>query len=310
MNKTDMKRFVRLACLILAAAFLFVSTGPAVHAQGLEDHYLVAVWSRKQSICAGQSTLITVSYGLKKGMKELGAPIFTVRTTIGTVTPSKSTGGLGSGLLYFTFTSKEAGTAEITATANEADGSATMTIEVQKDCQYSYQLWVSVKSLTSYEGIVYNWEYILIAKGTFIPSDLPPLAPLVDNMKTTVTINDLQAPPEDACNVPATVFKGLSGSGKATASGKFTGNQVVTFMLTDAKIEQDASFTLFCKDGSITRFLPLSYSGSNWIQEDFLDAGGMRSVEINTFERGVDELKDNPGTDAYYSAVLIVEKIK
>jgi hypothetical protein len=319
MKKKGMEHFMRLAGSILAAAFLFLSTGPAVHAQKPPDSYWVKIYfGADKSVCVGQTTTLAVAYKLKKGEVEKAPPSFSFQVTNGNVTsPNPTSGGTGSGFVFFNFTATEPGEAVLFAEANQGDGSDMTTIKVKKDCEYSYNLVVTLRAASALDGVVFSWKDSLKTKGTFKPvaADLAPIAPLSPNgtIDTTLMILDEGMSDQDECNVPATVWTGLTGSGTEIVSGQMlqNGSQAgVQILINAVQIKHSPTFATPCKHGTISKSIPLDFSESYWVHEDFPADGGSRQIKIDLFEKGVANLNEAPGTEASYDAFLEVRRVR
>jgi hypothetical protein len=305
MKKTGMEGFMRLAGSVLAAAFLFLSTGPAVYAQKPPDRYWVKIYfGADKSVCVGQTTTLTVAYNLKKGEVEKAPPSFSFQVTNGNVTsPNPTSGGAGSGFVFFNFTATEPGEAVLLAEANQGDGSDMTTIQVKKDCEYSYDLVVTLRSASALDGVVFSWKDFLTTKGTFTPvaAELAPIAPLLPNgtIDTALAILDEGLSDQDECNVPATVWTGLIGSGTEIVSGQMlqNGSQAgVQILINAVTIKHRPTFATPCKHGTV--------------HEDFPAEGGIRQIKIDLFEKGVANLNEAPGTEASYEAFLEVRRVR
>jgi hypothetical protein len=317
MNKLGMNRFIRLVCPILVAAYLFISTGAAP--TPIPSKYTVKIYyGADKTLCVGQSTTLTVAYKLNKGQTEKSPPRFSFQATNGTVSPDTSDpGAAGSGFVYFTFTATEAGDAALFAQANQGDGSDMTTIPVEKDCQYSYNLIITLQATSSNGGVILKWMDVIKSKGTFtpVPAGLAPLAPLTPNGKldALLTIFDEELPQQDECNVPATEWTGLDGSGTAIVSGQVLGGGPQAGVVIDfnsVAMKHDPSFATPCKHGKVGQKLPMDFSADSWIHEQFPAWGGSRQIRIEMLENGVKALNKSPGTSASYTAVLTVERLK
>jgi hypothetical protein len=315
MNKPGMNRFVRLACSILMAVFLVLSTGAAASAQ----KYSVTIYSNvEKSICVGQTADMTVLYRLNKGQKETAAPIISMVVTHGTVAPQKAPGLLlGSDFLNFTFTATEPGVAKIFAQANQGDGSGSMTITVLKECKYTYNLVATLHVKKSNEDAQWEWEEVIKAKGTFtlVAPGLEQLANLTpDTMEGHVNVLNMHTPPDLKCNDSATVWTRLGGTGTVMVSGELenTTNGGVTITFSNAKVTGSDSFATPCKDKTISTQFTTDFSPqeSPFIQEHFPPQGETRNIKIVWFDKAAKNLSAGAGTSASYSAVLTVTRVK
>jgi len=171
MNKTGMKRFVRLACQFLAAAFLFLSTGPAVHAQNAQQKYMLKIYGAGTEICDGQSVTPAAGCSLNKGQTDGGvAPTFSFSVTHGTVDPQMSLPqAMGSGFTFFMFTATKVGDAEISTRATDGGGFDKVTVKVEESCHYSYQLWLRLRFTNNFKGTAYTSQDVILAEGTLTP---------------------------------------------------------------------------------------------------------------------------------------------
>jgi hypothetical protein len=318
MNKTGMNRFIRLACQILAAALLFLSTGPAVHAQNTQQKYSLKIYGAGTEICVGQSITPAVGYKLNEGQTDGGIlPRFSFQATHGTVDPKTSKpGARGSGYEPFTFKATDEGDAKLSAQLLGGGASASTTVKV-KECKYSYDLIVTLNGKSNLDGVILDWTEVIKSKGTYTPvaEDLEPLTPLVPNGKieATLTVNDAQLPKQDECNVPATTWTGLDGSGDNTVKGKWVKNGIeygVTIELNAVDVKHTPAFSTPCKHGTVQRTLPMSFFESQWVYEQLPAWGDVRQIKIDQMEQGVKRLNKSPGTSASYTAVLTVWRIK
>lgn len=316
MKKTGMNSFIRLAGCILAAVFLFLTSGPNAYAQTSPQKYWVKIYpSVGTTICIGESTWLMASYHLNKGQVEKTAPIFTFEASNGEITSTNpAPGSPGAGEVYFQFKGTEAGVAKIWATANLSDGSDLMTIHVKKDC-YSYQLIIELDATSTLNGVILKWQEFFLGKGYFTPTaaDLAPLAPLTPNgtIKPVLNILDMNVPDQSECNAPETFWDNLIGSGTDIVSGQYLGkgNQAdVRFEMTSIQITHTPKFTIPCKKGNISNFLSLSFTTGNGVNEVFPASGGTRQIKIDLMEKGVARLNSSPGTSASYTAYLTLKR--
>jgi hypothetical protein len=319
MNRTGMKRIVRLACTILAAAFVFLSGGPAAQAQTTREVYWVKIYpGADKTLCVGQTTTLSVAYKLNPGQAEKGPPSFTFQVDHGNVSSANpAPGPAGAGFVFFNFTATQAGQAALFAQANQGDGSDIATITVKPDCEYSYDLLVMLDVTSSNAGVVLKWAQVIRTAGVFTPADaeLAPLAPLSPNaqLDTTVTIYDEQVADQDECNVPATTWTGLEGTGSAIVSGQLLNGgtrEGVRVIIDSVSIKLDPGFNVPCKHGNLSRTLPMDFSHVSWVSETFPPHGGTRQIKIDQLETGVAALNKSPGTSARYSAILTVRRYK
>ncbi len=115
------------------------------------------------------------------------------------------------------------------------------------------------------------------------------------------------------CNVPATVWTGLTGSGTDIVSGQMLKNgsqEGVRIMINAVQVQHSPTFTTPCADGPVSATLPLNFSEPYWLQQDFPAGGGSRQVKIELFDKGVEKLNGNPGTNAAYEAFLEVRRVR
>jgi hypothetical protein len=319
MSNPAKNRFVHLAGSIFAAVILFLSTGPDAHAQAAYDVYGVKIYyGTDTTICVGQTTTITVAYHLNAGKKAEAPPILSFQVTDGQVTSENpTTGGAGSGFVYFSFYVTKAEDAALYAQVNQTDGYAMTTIPVQ-NCQYTYNLVAKVHTTSSDQGTVFKWTQILIFDGTFTPSapGVAPLAPLVPNatIQTNLVIQDEEMPPDDECNVPATTWTGLQGSGTAKVTGQLVNGPpqagvTIDFATVDI-VKWAPTYNIPCKDGPLNKTLVLNFQQNDWAHEQFPISGGSREIQIDFLEQGVKNLNASPGTTASYDAILTVKRVK
>ncbi len=319
MSNPAKKRFVRLAGSILAAVLLFLSTRPEAHAQAAYDMYGVKIYyGTDTTLCVGQTTTVTVSYHLNAGKKEKAPPILSFQVTNGNVTSKNpTTGGAGSGFVYFDFYVTKAEDAALYAQVNQTDGYDMTTIPVQ-DCQYKYNLVTKLHAASSNGGVVFKWTQILIFEGTFTPSapgGEAPLVPLTPNgtIQADFKVEDEEMPPEDECNVPATKWTGLQGSGTAKVTGQLVNSPPqagVTIDFATVDFKHNPSYHVPCKDWPLDNTLILGFQENDWIHEQFPISGGSREIQIDTLEQSVKNLNKSRGTTAYYDAILTLKRVK
>jgi hypothetical protein len=317
MNKPGMNRFVRLVCLILAAASLFLATGAAV--TPTPSKYTVTIGADEYRVCVGQTVNIVVSYSLNEGQTETAKPSIYVFASHGKVTPETSTGARDTSYVGVRYTAENTGLDTITAYINKGDdGSAKMVMRVVGDCQYGYKLVILLKSSGNNSDIVYKWQDYFKSEETFsviqMISDLS-AGQTIQSLKAlfaTLYIDDLQFPSNKDCDVPATVWTGLEGNGTLIVKGEMLKSSrldLVRVEFSSAGMDHSPTFTTPCGDQTKTVTLPLSFSVSPFIQEDFPYTGGERNIKIDYFEKGVKQLKRG-GSDASYEAYLKVWRVK
>jgi len=119
MKKTGLNRFVRLTCLILAAAFLLFPTGAATAADKHKGppFYHVTVSVDDKKLCVGESTTVTVKYDLTVG-QEKEEPIVRVEFSDGTP-PYPTWGGMGHGVVSIDFAATQPGKVTIWGFVNK-----------------------------------------------------------------------------------------------------------------------------------------------------------------------------------------------
>ena len=317
MKKPGMNRFVRLVCLMLAAASLFLITGAAV--TPTPSKYNVSLISDGYQVCVGQTVNMVVSYSLNEGQKDTADPSIYVFASHGKVTPETSTGARGTSYVGVRYTAEDPGLDNIAASINGGyDGSAKMAIKVLGDCQYSYKLIILVKTSSTDGDLSYIWQDYYKSEETFAVAgpgmDLS-AGQTVQSLKAlfaTLYIEDLQWPSNKDCNVAATTWTGLEGTGTLIASGEMLkGSQqdMVRIDFSSAAMDQTPTFTIPCKDETKTVTAPLSFSVKPFIQEDFPLLGGARNIKVDFFEKGIEKLKSG-FTIASYEAYLKVWRVK
>jgi len=317
MNKPGKNRLVRLVRLILAAASLFLSTG-AVPTQ-TPSKYQVSIIADGYQVCVGQTVNIVVSYSLNEGQKDTAAPSIYVFASKGTVTPETSTGARGTSYVGVRYTAENPGTDNLEASINGGyDGSAKMAIKVLGECQYSYKLVILLKTSSHAGDLSYIWQdyfkseenFAVVGMGMDLSAGqtIQSLKPLF----ATIYIEDLQWPSNKDCNVAATTWTGLEGTGTLIVSGemvKSSRQDLVRINFSSAGMDQTPTFTIPCKDETRTVTAPLSFSVEPFIQEDFPLSGGARNIKIDFFEKGIEKLKSG-FTVASYKAYLKVWRVK
>lgn len=317
MNKPGTNWFVRLVCTILAAASLFLSTGAAPTPP--PKKYDVSIAAGEYQICVGQSVQIGVTYRLNEGQKDTAAPSIYLFASKGTVTPETSTGARGTSYVGVRYTAENPGLDNIEASINGGyDGSAKMAIRVLGECQYSYKLIILLKSSVKDGDMSYVLQNYYKSEETFaVAGPGMGLSPgqTIQSLKAwflTSTIEDLQWPSLKDCNVAATTWTGLEGTGVLIVSGEMRkGSQqdLVRVDFSSAGMDQTATFTTPCKDETRTVTLPLSFSVEPFFQEDFPLNGGARNIKIEFFEKGIENLRSG-GVSASYKAYLKVWRVK
>ncbi len=317
MNKPGKNRFVRLVCLILAAASLFLSTGAAP--TQTPSKYQVSIIADGYQVCVGQTVNIVVSYSLNEGQKDTAAPSIYVFASKGTVTPETSTGARGTSYVGVRYTAENPGTDNLEASINGGyDGSAKMAIKVLQECQYSYKLVILLKTSSHAGDLSYIWQDYFKSEENFavvgMGMDLSP-GQTIQSLKplfATIYIEDLQWPSNKDCNVAATTWTGLEGTGTLIVSGemvKSSRQDLVRVNFSSAAMDQTGTFTIPCKEETRTVPLPMSFSVSPFIQEDFPLQGGARNIKIDFFEKGIKNLQSG-WTIASYKAYLKVWRVK
>jgi len=318
MNKPGMNRFVRLVCPILAAASLFLSTGAAV--TPTTSKYNVSLISDGYQVCVGQTVNMVVSYSLNEGQKDTAEPSIYVFASKGTVTPETSTGARGTSYVGVRYTAENTGLDNIEASINGGyDGSAKMAIKVLGDCQYSYKLVILVKTSSKAGDLSYIWQDYFKSEETFavvgMGMDLS-AGQTIQSLKAffaTLYIEDLKWPsimPD--CNVAATVWTGLEGDGTLIVKGEMVKSSrldLVRIEFSSAVIDHSPTFKIPCKEETRTVTVPVSFSASPFIQEDFPLSGGARNIKIDFFEKGIEKLQSG-FTIASYKAYLKVWRVK
>ena len=317
MNKPGKNWFVRLVCLILAAAALFLSTGAAL--TPTPPKYTVSIAVDGYQVCVGQTVNIVVMYSLNEGQKDTADPSVYVFASKGTVTPETSTGARGTSYVGVRYTAEDPGLDNIEASINGGyDGSAKTAIKVLADCPYSYKLVILLKNSIKNSDIVYIWQEYFKSEETFavvgMGMDLS-AGQTIQSLKAlfaTLYIDDLQFPSNKDCNVAATVWTGLEGTGSLIVKGEMVKSSrldLVRVEFSSAGMDHSPTFTTPCGDQTKTVTLPLSFSVTPFIQEEFPLSGGARNIKIDYFEKGVELLKSG-GASASYKAYLKVWRVK
>ncbi len=316
MNHEKTYRCLRLACLILAAAFLFLSTGAAPNPA--PSRYDVHIAASDRQICVGQTAQIGVSYNLNQGFTDRGEPsIFLDASQYGTVGPNNpAAGGAGGGVVGFTYTGKKPGLEHIFANINGGvDGSDTLDIRVLKDCSYTYVLKIIVKDTESEGDIHYQYTNVYDANGKIAlsaPGQGPSPEQSIQKLQALIPLFTVEefTVPQKACNVPATTWKGLLGDGTLTVDAQLVkagDEEKVRIILSAASVQQTPSFSIPCEGGNAAGQLPLSFSADTFIQEDFPVRGGSRYITIDLLENWKKRDKDKSLT---YQAHLDVRRVK
>jgi hypothetical protein len=318
MNKPGTNRFVRLVCPILAAMSLFFSTGAG--RTPTPSKYTVTIGADEYRVCVGQTVNIVVSYSLNEGQTETAKPSIYVFASHGKVTPETTTGARDTSYVGVRYTAENSGLDTVTAFINGGfDGSAKMVIKVLGDCQYSYKLVILLKTSSKAGDLSYIWQDYYKSEETFAVvgtgMDLS-AEQTIQSLKAffaTLYIEDLKWPsimPD--CNVAATVWTGLEGDGTLIVKGgmvKSSRQDLVRVEFSTAGMDQSPTFKVPCKQETKTVTVPLSFSVSPFIQEDFPLSGGARNIKIDFFEKGIEKLQ-NGNTIASYKAYLKIWRVK
>jgi hypothetical protein len=301
---------------LLTAAILFLSTGAGP--TPTPTKYDVSIAAGGYKLCVGQSVQIGVTYSLHEGQKDTAAPSIYVFASHGTVTPDTSTGARGTGYVGFRYTAENPGLDNIEAFINGGtDGSARTTITVLRECQYSYKLIILLKTTSTDGDLLYIWQDYYKSEDTFAVAGPGGLSgeQIIQSLKawfSTITIEELQWPSLKDCNVAATTWTGLEGTGTLIVRGemlKASQQDMVRINFLSAAMDQTVTFTTPCKDETRTVTLPLSFSKEPFLQEDFPLSGGARNIHIAFFENGVNRLQSG-FTIASYQAYLKIWRVK
>jgi len=321
MNRTGTNLFVRLACLILAAAFLFAPSGAAAdtgkHAG--PPFYNVIVSAENEHICVGESTDVTVKYWATMGPVRAAPKISVQFDPADRGSNLEKTGGYARGKFTFTYTGTIPGNVKIWAIINEEPntqaGGDFVLIHVGK-CEYSYELEVllhwSIEKQLTFSTIHSSVVQTLRSKGNFSLSfsGSPPA-------ESQVLTGDVQVLTFTMSNVPRECepkptdwkYKGENGNVGFTAKGDRIGPDVLHFwvVFSNPDVVGAASWTAHCLGKTNTHetpLIPFFLGQKRWIVEEFSEGGGTRSIRIESMRDIVLELREHGIKVTDYSATL------
>ena len=321
MKKTGLNRFVRLTCLILAAAFLLLPTGAAT-ATGKHNgppFYNVTVSVDDKYICVGQSTKVWVAYKLSMG-PEMIVPLISIEPDNGETPPGSEFGGMGRGMVSFDFTGTKPGLVKIWGFVNrqpEPEAGSDFEIVHVRKCDYSYKLTVKLLMDTASFSLIYEGESIMESEGTFSLSFAYP--PTTTDEVLTGKLNVLQfnvmGVPEACEPKPEDwIYKGEPGTVGVAVRGYTSRSGLVglRIIFKNPDVGGTTSFKWKCYIGQedVTYDLPNYFSGQDpWIAEDFPRTGGTIHPRIPFYRDVVRKLSALPGFKASLFTELTVKLI-
>lgn len=339
MNNTGMKRFVRLTCQILAAAFLFLSTAPAVHAQNAQPvqdapgarassetqgssrtTFLLSISQSKDPICVGDTVNVSISWwpnpepidGLAPLAPLLGPSRIKLQASRGRFYPeTPPPPGSISGTMTVAYIADEEGSEKIFAQdwiGGESDAIATDVFTI-KNCDYAFVLDSQFNLGVNSEGISYTVRYTVKARGALKAPD--PNQPLHLEGKTNVV--RLDAVVTSFSSSKCTLFTYEPGKGMgyvdATADPGPMGIGMTLSLAPPQELAWDADLSFAC-DGNpfaIAGVYPVT-SNDPWIQANFFSGSGTQTIKLDMFETPYQRLVGSEGVDVSYTATVTLEK--
>ncbi len=317
MNRTGMNRLVRLARLILAAAFLPLSIGPTMHAEAGQPRYLVSfIGNTSKPICVGQTKAVKVYFELGEGQSETQPPSILLEYTNGRVLSQSTADSYSRGFAFFTFTAEAPGTATLTATAHPGGGTAKASFTVLKECNYSYSLVLTMHLAINDDRGFLEYEAVASSRANVAAQQQAGSVSLIEvPMKTQLNVLAFRWPPDLKCRTGPELWTHSGGEGTIGVAAEIGQGDDggVTLTLSNPDVPATNSYTAICQDGTITQNPGSSiFSSRNpWIKETFPSDGGSKKIRISEYDEAVERLKKVEGVVVvYYYAILTVARYK